>query len=349
MRTLLPVPAEDLTRPRSFACARAGGAALARWAPPEAAPGADETGEEQQSDARHNRAILRTGSKSFAAASRLLPRPLRAPTAAVYAFCRVADDAVDLDDDPRAALSLLRSRLDDIYRGAPGDDPVDRAFSQTVRQFGVPRAMPEALLEGFAWDSAGRSYETIEDTLDYAVRVASTVGLMMTLLMGRRERVVLARAGELGVAMQLTNIARDVGEDARLGRLYLPASWLREEGLDPASFLGEPRFSPAIGRVVARLLALADGLYARAETGIVALPERCQSAIMAARLIYADIGRVIAEQGFDAVNTRAHVSAARKLVLLMRARARVRTSSEPDPAEPLPQLAWLIDSVPQSS
>ena len=110
---------------------------------------------------------------------------------------------------------------------------------------------------------------------------------MMTLVMGGRSSKTVARACELGVAMQLTNIARDVGEDARRGRLYLPLQWLREAGLDPDEFLRHPQHSPALANVVKRLLRAADQLYVRSETGIGALPRDCRAAIMAARLIYA--------------------------------------------------------------
>ncbi len=201
------------------------------------------------------REILREGSKSFHAASLLLPARVRAPASAVYAFCRVADDAVDAVSPREAPASLerLRGRLDRAYAGAPNDHPVDRAFADVVRRYDIPRAVPDALLEGFAWDVEGRRYETLSDVLAYSARVASAVGVMMTLLMGPRARGVHARACDLGAAMQLTNICRDVGEDARNGRVYLPTDWLVEEGIDPDAFVRDPRFTPALGRVVRRL------------------------------------------------------------------------------------------------
>jgi phytoene synthase len=142
---------------------------------------------------------------------------------------------------------------------------------------------------------------------------------MMAILMGTRSQSALARACELGVAMQLTNIARDVGEDARNGRLYLPREWLREEGIDPQAWLEQPSFQPGIGRVVARLLALADQLYQRAEEGIAELPRDCRASIMAARLVYAEIGREVERSGLDSVSGRAVVSAGRKTWLMTRA------------------------------
>ena len=132
--------------------------------------------------------------------------------------------------------------------------------------------LPAALFEGFQWDCEGRRYDSLEALHGYAARVAGAVGVMMTLLMGVRDGPALARACDLGVAMQLTNIARDVGEDARSGRLYLPLDWLREVGLDADGFLAAPAPSAALAGVVARLLAEADRLYARARGGIARLP-----------------------------------------------------------------------------
>jgi phytoene/squalene synthetase len=153
-------------------------------------------------------------------------------------------------------------------RGRQSDFAADRAFADIVGRFAIPRCVPDALLEGFCWDTMGREYETLSDVVSYAVRVASTVGVMMTLVMGRRERNVLARAADLGIAMQLTNIARDVGEDARNGRLYLPRQMLLDAGLDPDAWLAEPRFCPEVASVTRQLLAVADQFYARAGAGI---------------------------------------------------------------------------------
>jgi phytoene synthase len=198
------------------------------------------------------RALLRDGSRSFDAASRLLPRAARDPATALYAFCRVADDAIDGGHGDE--LEALRTRLAQAYEGSPAPTPVDRAFAAVVRQYALPRILPEALLEGFAWDAHGRRYADLSELRSYAVRVAGTVGAMMALLMGVRDPEGLAAAIDLGVAMQLTNIARDVGEDARAGRLYLPLAWLREAGIDPDRFLACPRHSEAVAAVIQRLL-----------------------------------------------------------------------------------------------
>jgi phytoene synthase len=165
---------------------------------------------------------------------------------------------------------------------------------------------------------------------------------MMTLLMGGRDAEVLARACDLGVAMQLTNIARDVGEDARRGRIYLPLTWMREEGLSPETWLGAPTFSPALGRVVARLLAAADELYVRSSPGVALLPVDCRSSIRAASLIYRDIGRVIETRGFDSVGSRAVVSTWRKLWLFACALTARFERYRGEPTPPLPSTHFLV-------
>ncbi len=294
--------------------------------------------------------LMRTGSHSFFAASRILPPRFRSAATAIYAFCRVADDAVD--EMPQGAsidvvMAYLHERIDAIYRGEPFGIDADIAFSAIAHEFGIPKAIPLALLEGFQWDAEGRRYETIDELYHYAARVAGTVGAMMTLVMGGRSSTTIARACELGVAMQLTNIVRDIGEDARRGRIYLPLQWLREEGIDPEAFLASPDFDNRIARVTRRMLTTADQLYRRAETGISSLPRDCRASIMAARLIYADIGRVIARRGYDAIEARAVVSRPRKLLLMGRALlAGVVAPQQDFLLQPVPAIRFLMDALP---
>jgi 15-cis-phytoene synthase len=267
------------------------------------------------------RTLLSTGSRTFYAASFLLPRRIREPASALYAFCRLADDVIDLGDDSEAALASLYKRLDRAYAGEPEDTAADRAFAATVAQYSIPRALPEALLEGFAWDAAGREYEDLASVQAYGARVAGTVGAMMALLMGVRSENAIARATDLGIAMQLTNIARDVGEDARAGRLYLPRQWLRDVGIDPDQWLSNPVFTPELGSVIDRLLGVAETLYARAGSGIASLPADCRPGIYAAKYLYAEIGHQLKRDGLNSVSRRAFVPARKKLQLLGRALA----------------------------
>ena len=290
------------------------------------------------------RATLRDGSKSFAAAARLLPREVADSAVALYAFCRVADDAIDRAGGA-SALPALRDRLRRAYDHRPYPLAPDRALAWVVSRHAIPRALPEALLEGFAWDAEGRRYAEFSDVVAYATRVAGTVGAMMALLMGARAPAAVARACDLGIAMQLVNIARDVGEDARAGRLYLPLSWLRAEGIDPETWLTAPRFSPELGRVTRLLLVEADALYARADGGIALLPAGCRPGIAAARLIYAEIGREVARHGHDSVSRRAVVTGRRKLALLARSVAHALAARVGEDAPPRPEARFLLDAV----
>ncbi len=292
------------------------------------------------------RALLRGGSRTFFAASLLLPARVRDPACAIYAFCRLADDAIDLDADPAAALARLHDRLDRAYAGRPHAIAADRAFAEAVAHHAIPRALPEALLDGFLWDAEMRRYPDLATLHGYAARVAGTVGLMMALLMGSHDPHVLARACDLGVAMQLTNIARDVGEDALAGRLYLPLDWLAAVGVDPDAFLAAPRFTPALGTVIAALLAEADRLYRRAEAGIARLPASCRAGIGAARLIYAEIGREVERHGGNSVDRRAVVPTRRKLALLAASAARTASwSTARLDDEPLPATRFLVEAA----
>jgi phytoene synthase len=290
------------------------------------------------------RALLRGGSRTFFAASFLLPRRVRAPASALYAFCRLADDAVDLGAGG-AGVAGLRERLDRIYHGRPDALAADRAFADVVIAFDIPRALPEALLEGFEWDAAGRRYETLGELAAYAARVAGAVGAMMALVMGARSPDQVARACDLGVAMQLSNIARDVGEDARAGRLYLPLAWLREAGIDPDGWLARPAFTAALGGVVQRLLRAAEELYERAGYGVAALPLDCRPGINAARVLYAEIGREVGRRGFDSVARRAVVPGTRKARLLVRAIAASAGGARRAGVPPLAETRFLVEAV----
>ncbi len=290
------------------------------------------------------RVAIRTGSRSFHAASRLLPDRVAGPAIALYAFCRTADDAVDGPGGGAAVLERLTERLDRVYAGRPADFAADRAFADMVALHDLPRALPEALLEGFAWDVAGGRYADLPALLAYATRVAGSVGAMMAVVMGVRSPAVLARACELGVAMQLSNIARDVGADAAAGRLYLPLEWLAEAGLAPDALLRQPMQSPALTSVVTRLLAEADTLYARADAGIAALPLVCRPGIAAARLLYAAIGDAVRRGGADPAR-RARVPGYRKLGLLAQVPAHLSARQPAIAPAPLPAVAFLVDAA----
>jgi len=305
-------------------------------------------------DLDHCREAIRTGSYSFHAASRLLPARVRDPALILYAFCRLADDAVDEGDEKGQAVLSLEDRMARAFDGRPLNTPTDRAFAAMVEAHEMPRALPEALLEGLAWDAMARRYATLSDVRSYSARVASAVGTMMTVLMGVRDPHALARACDLGVAMQLTNIARDVGEDARARRIYLPTEWMEEAGIDIDTFFLDPLPTAPLRAMVRRLLAEADRLYLRSEPGITALPLASRPGIFAARHIYAGIGASVRRNGHDSVSTRAFTTSAQKLgwlgrSVLQSAASTVMPQSAVLYAPPLDEVRFLVDAAATAS
>ena len=146
--------------------------------------------------------------------------------------------------------------------------------------------------------------------------------------------------------MQLTNIARDVGEDARNQRLYLPREWLEAEGVDPDQWLQNPEFNDAISKVVQRLISYADDLYKRSSHGISGLPRNCRSAIAAASLIYSEISRQIERQGLDSISNRAVVSKKRKILLLIKAlQSSIYSAKSNQSLSKIPAIQFLVDAV----
>jgi phytoene synthase len=284
---------------------------------------------------------LAAGSKSFAMAARVLPPRCRDEAAVVYSWCRRADDAVDLAPpaEQPAALARLRAELDSVYAGLAGEagragetgevegDLVLAAFQEVVARYQIPREYPEELLAGMEMDVRGQRYHDMHTLLCYCYRVASTVGLMMSHVMGVTHDGALRNAAHLGMAMQLTNICRDVLEDWDLGRLYVPTEVLADCGIgDLIETLAEAPGGPFPERArepmreaVARLLGEAEGFYRSGDRGLLALPWRCAFGVRAARLVYAAIGARIARRGHDVLAGRAVVPTWQKLWLVARA------------------------------
>ena len=282
------------------------------------------------------RATLEKNSKTFALAARLLPPASRDRAAALYTYCRHVDDAID--DTPAAqqesALARLREELELAYRpDVPLVGTSLEAFRAVVATTHLPALYPRELLEGMAMDVHGARYETVEQLLLYCHRVASVVGLMMCHVLGVTHDGALRQAAQLGMAMQLTNICRDVAEDYTLGRLYLPGDLLRAVGADvPRALRGElpsqGALREAMPLVMKQLLLLADRYYESAERGIAALPFRGGLAARAALHLYRAIGFVIASRGYDPGRGRAVVSNGRKLLIVLKVLA-LHTLSTP--------------------
>ena len=271
---------------------------------------------------RFARKLIKRGSKSFSGASRMFGNELRNSASLLYAWCRHCDDVVDdqilgqgeagSSDAIETRLATLSLQTREAIDGNPNGEAFE-ALAWVVKAHEIPARYPLELLEGFAMDARDHHYETIDDTLLYSYHVAGVVGVMMAMIMGTRHTATLQRACDLGIAFQLTNIARDVIEDAGRERIYLPAAWLREAGIEatPEAILDSANHE-AVYSVVLRLLDTADAYYRSARYGLQRLPFRCACAIGAARVIYRDIGNIIRGSGAAILNHRAVVSKRRK-------------------------------------
>lgn len=281
-------------------------------------------------------------SKSFDLASRFLPRDRRDEVAALYGWCRACDDAVDHTPPggQRAAVEALRAQLRDIYAGAPQADPVLDCFQTVAARRRIPVEYPLELLAGMAMDAESTTYATVDELLVYCWRAAGTVGLMMCHVLGVSDARAAPHAAHLGIAMQLTNICRDVREDWERGRLYLPAELLPDRlapWLAEHAGAGDRPPLPAsarsdLARACRRLLARAEAYYASADVGMGYLDPRSALAVRTARLVYAEIGRRIEARGGDVLQGRAVVSLPRKLRLAARALRRYAADRRHRPA-----------------
>jgi phytoene synthase len=294
----------------------------------------------------HATRTIEVGSKSFAAAAKLFDPATRRSVLMLYAWCRHCDDVVDGQElgfnaapreqfDAADKLELLREQTRRAYAGERMRDPAFAAFQEVALRHEIPQRFAFDHLAGFAMDVEDARYETIEDTLRYCYHVAGVVGLMMASIMGVSDPRVLDRACDLGLAFQLTNIARDIVEDAHIGRCYLPAEWLREAGI-PLNDIALPRHRPALAKVAARLVDYAEPYYASAACGLACLPLRSSWAIATARKVYRQIGVVVKRRGLHAWDERAGTSKATKLRLLAEGGVQALSS----------RLGWLNAAAP---
>ncbi len=277
--------------------------------------------------ARLSSEIIQKGSKSFAAASKLFDAETRVSAHLLYAWCRHCDDVIDGQElgfrsavaashNPKAELVTLRQQTADALAGKTMDTPVFQAFQAVMARHDIPARHAFELLDGFTMDVDGRRYGTIEDTLEYCYHVAGVVGVMMAMIMGVRDEATLDRASDLGLGFQLTNIARDMVEDAHAGRIYLPDAWLTEAGMTHAT-IAMPENRTKLFGVAQRLIDLAEQYYESSRFGIRELPLRSGWAIGTARAVYREIGREVKRRGPRAWDRRVSTSTRHKLVAAM--------------------------------
>ncbi len=275
----------------------------------------------------HGAASIRNGSRSFSAAAELFSPEVREGAVMLYAWCRHCDDVVDgqnsgfgqLEGDrghSAARLAELRDATQRACAGESVDSPVFQGIAEVVSRYRVPWVYLEEHLDGFAMDVAGCRYASLDDTLDYCWHVAGVVGVMMSHVMGRNDPATLDRACDLGMAFQLTNIARDIVEDAAIDRIYLPADWLAAESLPADRRLGDPCHRQALARVAQRLVAVAEPYYDSAIGGLPALSFRSAWSVATARSVYREIGRKVVAREDAAWDERAGTNKLEKCLWL---------------------------------
>jgi phytoene synthase len=262
--------------------------------------------------------VMRRHAHSFAWAAAVLPAPTARDVATLYAFCRMVDDVADTLAP--AAGSRALDRISAELEGSHAPGPPVRGFLDLVERHQLPMEPARLLVEGVRSDLRAPRLATATELVRYCHQVAGTVGLLMCPIIGVGERAALPFAVDLGIAMQLTNIARDVIEDAQQGRRYLPAEWL-DSPIPPARIAAmTDGVCQRVHEAALQVLALADRYYASADRGMSAIPVRPRGAILVARHVYAAIGariRTLGPQRY--AEGRVMVSAGRKLAPTARA------------------------------
>lgn len=269
--------------------------------------------------------VMKQGSVSFTLASRLFPGSVREDVALLYHWLRACDDAVDegeAADAPERARQLS-VRLDRVLAGEPPSHPEDVALERVLSRHAIPPVYLHEFLAGMTADANGQRPATVRELDEYCYRVAGTVGLMMCHLLGVRSAQALRYAAHMGMAMQLTNICRDIHEDWRRGRLYVPSEMLTQAGAaDLPSRVGGVMTADdaqVLSSCAAQLWARAVTLYRSGDRGLSHLPWRASLAVAAARLIYAAIGHALQRRGFTVLAGRVVIPTVVKVGLLVKA------------------------------
>ena len=265
----------------------------------------------------HARLAIKQGSQSFSAASQLFDDATRQRAWLLYAWCRRCDDIADnqhlggeLGDQSNLEqrLAHIRELTRKAFAGEPTGDPSFDAFGVVAEECGLTPAMAEDVIAGFALDAEDWRPRTEADMMRYCFHVAGAVGVMMAVVMGvdPDDQDTLDRANDLGLAFQLSNIARDIVEDDAAGRCYLPLEWLVEEDIEPGQHT-KPHHRQELADMAARLVALVERHEAAARVGAARLPFRSRWAVLSAARIYGAIGRKVRRRGIEAWNSRTFV------------------------------------------
>jgi 15-cis-phytoene synthase len=262
------------------------------------------------------------GSKSFSLAARLFDSDTRDAAFFLYGWCRYCDDQVD-QAGKEASVEELHRRLQALsdatrsaFAGEPQQHAVFIALQYIAQRYSIPAHYALELIEGMAMDARGTRYPSLSDLILYCYRVAGTVGLMMSHVMGLRDERALKHAADLGIAMQLTNISRDIIEDAEMGRIYLPLEWLAAAGIAPDE-IAAPNNRQKLALVTRQLLKEAARYYHSGDAGLWHLSFRSACAVSAARHVYATIGAQVLQKGASAWDQRTYVNGPRKIIVIL--------------------------------
>ena len=265
------------------------------------------------------RDITRRSSSNFYYAFRLLTPERREALFAVYAFCRFDDDIADDESrgDPAGLLARWRDELEAVYSGVP-THPIGCALADAVRRFALDKQNFLDLIRGVEMDLTRRRYATFDELYEYCYLVASTVGLLCIAIFGARYAGARDYAIDLGIAFQLTNILRDVDEDARRGRIYLPLEDLRRFGCREEDLLGG-RYTPRAGALMAFECGRARAYYLRARSALVPEDRSAMAPAEAMRMIYERLLARIEAQHFDVFGQRVTLPMYEKVTLALTA------------------------------
>jgi len=277
---------------------------------------------------KYARAQTANYSKSFFLSSAMLPKEKRWDTYALYSFCRYADNIVD---NPRNRsveelideVNYMAKELQIAYRNSESEHPIVKPLVIVALKYKMPIEYPLELLEGVKMDLLRDRYDTFDELYLFAYRVAGVVGLMMTYVLGYTDESAFKYAEELGIAMQLTNILRDIQEDKNMGRIYLPLREIKEFGLTEKDFFKE-NMNDAMYKFMRFQVKRANQYYHNANDGIKLLSRDSQFAIYAASKIYQSILLKIETRHFNPFLGRVFVNQGKKFLILLNEIIRTR-------------------------
>lgn len=272
------------------------------------------------------RTITRKHAKTFYMATRFLPNHKQRAIFAIYSLCRYVDDLVDEAEDLvendqlrqgeiKMQLDSWEEKLQDAYDGKSFDNPILIAFSDVLHRYRIPIEMPFELMEGVSMDLYKNRYQSFDELYDYSFKVASVVGLMTTRIFGYQSNEALGYAIDLGIAMQLTNIIRDIGEDLKKDRIYLPQDELRKFGVTEEDLFNHLLSDP-VRELLSYQINRARRYYDRSYKGIAMLSEDSRLPVYLAQHNYSRILNKIEENNYNVFDLRAYLNTTEKLSII---------------------------------